>query len=32
MSDANIYEENEEQLEFAMGLIAQKNAIHLCLY
>lgn len=25
MSDANIYEENEEQLEFAMGLIAQKE-------
>ncbi|AWE06173.1 HNH endonuclease [Lysinibacillus sp. 2017] len=25
ISDANIYEENEEQLEFAMGLIAQKE-------
>ena len=25
MSDANIYEENEEQLEFAIGLIAQKE-------
>ncbi|WP_274308935.1 HNH endonuclease [Solibacillus daqui] len=25
ISDANIYEENEEQLEFAIGLIAQKE-------